>query len=130
MTKPDRLRLSRAKGFDLQAHSRAVNGLAAVNCARPGRWGNPVIESDFHEINRIYAAQGRGPLKGTWREHAVKCFDAWIGGEIPELGAPPSFDDIQRELAGKNLACWCHLDGQPCHCDVLISIANRTEIGR
>ncbi|WP_375453762.1 hypothetical protein [uncultured Methylobacterium sp.] len=36
-----RLRLSRAKGFDLQAHSLAVNGLPAVVVARPTKWGNP-----------------------------------------------------------------------------------------
>jgi len=38
--RPVRLRLSRARGFDLQALSRSVNGLAAINCARPGKWGN------------------------------------------------------------------------------------------
>ena len=35
MSRPVRLRLSRAKGFNLQEHSQAVNGLPAVNCARP-----------------------------------------------------------------------------------------------
>lgn len=33
-------------------------------------------------------------------------------------------DDVRRELAGKNLACWCH-PGDPCHADVLLQIANR-----
>lgn len=33
--KPIRLRLSRARGFDLQAASLAANGLPAINCARP-----------------------------------------------------------------------------------------------
>ncbi|HEY9371501.1 DUF4326 domain-containing protein [Streptomyces sp.] len=28
-----------------------------------------------------------------------------------------------RELAGRDLACWCPLD-QPCHADVLLEIAN------
>jgi hypothetical protein len=27
-------------------------------------------------------------------------------------------------LRGKNLACWCALDGKPCHADVLLDIAN------
>jgi hypothetical protein len=39
--RPVRLHLSRAKGFNLQKHSRAVNGLPAVNAARPGKLGNP-----------------------------------------------------------------------------------------
>jgi hypothetical protein len=29
----------------------------------------------------------------------------------------------RRELAGKDLACWCPLD-QPCHADVLLELAN------
>jgi uncharacterized protein DUF4326 len=31
--------------------------------------------------------------------------------------------DVQQELRGKNLACWCPLDG-PCHADVLLAVAN------
>jgi len=30
---------------------------------------------------------------------------------------------IRRELAGKDLACWCPLDSA-CHADVLLAIAN------
>ena len=41
--RPIRLQLSRAKGFDLQALSRAANGLTAVNVGRPSKWGNPFI---------------------------------------------------------------------------------------
>jgi hypothetical protein len=119
MTTPVRLRLSRAKGFDLQAASRALNGLDAVNCARPGRWGNPVV--------------------------ALRC---WYHGPIPALGLP-EFDavtaaDADREgrliavelyrrevapnldvtpLRGRNLACWCK--EPPCHVDVLLGLANR-----
>ena len=29
-----------------------------------------------------------------------------------------------HELRGKDLACWCPVDGQPCHADVLLRIAN------
>lgn len=32
-------------------------------------------------------------------------------------------DDVRRELAGKDLACWCPV-GQPCHGDVLLEVAN------
>lgn len=38
--------------------------------------------------------------------------------------------EIQAELRGRDLACWCPLD-QPCHADVLLEIANRPpEAGR
>lgn len=34
-----------------------------------------------------------------------------------------SVEDVRRELAGRDLACWCRPD-QPCHADVLIELAN------
>lgn len=38
-------------------------------------------------------------------------------------------DEIRRELAGKDLACWCPLEDErgnrvPCHADFLLAIAN------
>ena len=30
---------------------------------------------------------------------------------------------LRRDLAGRDLACWCNLD-QPCHADVLLEVAN------
>ena len=39
--KPVRLQFSLKKGFDFQAHSRAVNGLDAVRVDVTGRWSNP-----------------------------------------------------------------------------------------
>ena len=41
--------------------------------------------------------------------------------EAGELGFGP--DDVRRELAGRDLACWCPLD-EPCHADVLLEVAN------
>lgn len=121
--KPIRLQLSRRKGFSLQDFSLAANGLPAVNVARPSKYGNPVIQQDFDELQAIYAELGKPPIEGTWQKHAMKCFDAWIGGGIPELGTPPTCEEIRRELQGKNLACWCQ-PGDPCHADVLLFIAN------
>jgi hypothetical protein len=31
--------------------------------------------------------------------------------------------DVRRELRGRDLACYCPLDG-PCHADVLLEVAN------
>ncbi len=36
---------------------------------------------------------------------------------------PPA---ISAQLRGKDLACWCRLDGRPCHADVLLRLANGT----
>lgn len=124
MTHPVRLQLSRAKGFNLQAHSRAGNGLPAVSVARPGRWGNP------------------WPI-GSWSAEQVVAFfrSAATGAQPIELyrglipgnkGQRDYADDVItrirtlqiRDLRGKNLACWCRAD-DPCHADVLLELANK-----
>lgn len=106
MISPVRLQLSRRKGFDLQAHSRTMNGLPAVHVARPTRWGNP------YQAGR----DGHGD-----RRYLVDLFRAYL--RRPEQAGLVAA--IRHELRGKNLACWCPLDGQPCHADVLLEIANR-----
>lgn len=104
--KPVRLQLSRRKGFNLQAAGLAANGLPTVSVARPGRWGNPFqIGSE-----------------GMERAEAVRRFADYV--RRPEQAAFVSA--VRAELAGKNLACWCPLDGQPCHGNVLLKIANST----
>ena len=107
--RPIRLQLSRRKGFDLQAVSRAANGLPAVNVARPTVWGN-------------YAALRIGVLNGPV---AVIAFRTWIDREA-------SWAWIGRariNLCGRNLACWC-APGVPCHADVLLELANGPPIPR
>jgi hypothetical protein len=108
MTRPIRLQLSRRKGFNLQEHSRAVNGLEAVRVARPGKWGNPFT-----------VAEAGSPTV------AVMAFQNLLAPKPPNVVALyMSEADIVHHLRGKNLACWCALDA-PCHADVLLEIANR-----
>lgn len=106
--RPKRIQLRRAKGWRLPAN--------AVNCARPGPWGNPFVV-------------GRD---GT-RAECVQMHAALMSGLFC-CAATPSFA-AQRaalkyatanigELRGKDLACWCRLDGKPCHCDTLLAAAN------
>ncbi len=53
-------------------------------------------------------------------EEAVHCYKT--------LQWPEQYhkDWVKENLRGKNLACWCRLD-QPCHADVLLSIANEEQ---
>ena len=47
----------------------------------------------------------------------------------PELRAQtgyPSDEEIRHALGGRDLACWCDLNG-PCHVDVLLQISNTAE---
>jgi hypothetical protein len=87
---PERVRLSRAKGW------RKPEG--AVVVSRPSRWGNPF------------------PVDGDAvpdRAASVARYRAWAATDPPELA------DVEV-LRGRDLACWCPLDG-PCHADVLLA---------
>lgn len=147
MTKPVRLQLSRRKGFDLQAVSRAANGLPAVNVARPAKWGNPFNLRPSDHCWTAIAWGFKGDRLGR-QAASVAMFREYLGGKVigtegcglyadvagkaepisvsprvvAKRPAPPR-EAIIRELSGKNLACWCK-PGEPCHADVLLEIAN------
>ncbi len=95
-----------------------------VNVARgPGRkWGNP-----------FFIGAVRLEIMGDIEEHeitpeeAVGDFERLMADRGPSSPDYPSIAEIRAELAGKNLACWCPLDG-PCHADTLLRIANGGEI--
>jgi hypothetical protein len=113
--KPARIVLSRRGGFDLQAVSRALNGLPAQSVARPGPWGNPfTIDAVMEET---------GLDKDAAQAEAVARYGRWIKGEIDGPKAPPKRETIRTALAGRNLACWCR-EGSPCHVDTLLVLAN------
>lgn len=117
-TRPQRLQLSRKKGFDLQAESQTLNGLPAKRVTRPGHWGNPFTIED--------TAKRYGLDDAAAQAKAVALCGDWLHGTLDKRlspGDPPSRGEIRRELAGHNLACWCR-PGTPCHADVLIEIAN------
>lgn len=104
MSTPKRIQRKRTKGW------RMPEG--AVYVGRPSKWGNP------------YTTRGTGCTPQT----AVDNF-RWMLSRAPVgdgswgLVGETAYDTIRRELAGRDLACWCPLD-QPCHADVLLEIAN------
>ena len=97
MNKPQRIQRKRAKGFNLQQESMALNGLPAVSVTRPGKWGNPYTVSTDGSVHK-----------------ALEHYEAMAKGARGE---------IQRALRGKNLACWCK-KSERCHADILLRIAN------
>lgn len=145
--KPVRLQLSRRKGFDLQALSRATNGLGAVNVARPSKWGNPFVVGEPSGIfdgkdGRALGIRDQVEIlvPALSLEHVIEFYRRAVEGTIqPEMYPAghrwrdqflmksrswwPS-EAIHHELRGKNLACWCK-PGEPCHVDVLLELANR-----
>ncbi len=81
----------------------------AIYVGRPSKWQNPF------RIGRDGDAT-----------QCVERFREMIAGNI---WTEPNKQQIQRELRGKDLACWCPLtdrDGNPvpCHADVLLWLAN------
>ena len=87
-----RVRLSRAAGWRMPPNTVKVD--------RSTRWGNPFRPGE-DGIETI--------------EEAVRAYRKWLRGN-PELRRA-----ARAELAGKNLACWCPLEG-PCHADVLLEL--------
>lgn len=116
--KPQRMQLSRHRGFNLQVASKTLNNLPAKRVTRPGKWGNPFT------IEETAAKYGLNP--DAAQAKAVALCAQWLRGTIdPKLtpGRPPSRADIRAELGAHNLACWCK-PGTPCHAEVLIELAN------
>jgi glutaredoxin len=111
---PRRMRLSRAKGFNLQDASAKLNGLPAVHCARPSRYGNPF---DW----RLFLFDGTTDAEA--KAKAVARHKDWLGGLVADAPPPPTAEEIRRDLRGRNLACWC-AGSEPCHVTNLIEIAN------
>lgn len=90
---PERIKLSRKSGWRLPAN--------AVNVARPSKWGNPHRAANGNTVAAV--ARYRADL---------------VAGRLRF-----SVEDARRELAGKDLACWCWRDWT-CHADVLLELAN------
>jgi hypothetical protein len=116
MTNPVRLQLSRRKGFNLQALSRAANGLPAINVTRSGAGRGK------------YGNRYRVGVDGT-REECIDKFRADIEAELSASIVNVSLIEMLGELRGNNLACVCPLpsDGEPdfCHAATWLEFANR-----
>ncbi|BCW88035.1 hypothetical protein sos41_11730 [Alphaproteobacteria bacterium SO-S41] len=120
MTQPVRLRLSRARGFDLQSHSRAVNGLPAIAVVRPSLLGNPfVVGVDGNRAECVF-------------------LEAAVLGGYTALGKSASVEAqiahrnhvaaVRESYRMHNVACWCVLpiakQDDVCHAVTLIDVFN------
>lgn len=90
---PCRVQLSRQKGWRMPENTVKVD--------RTTRFGNPFKLDEGHAAS-------------------VAAFRAWIASTAAGQALA---HDAREALRGRNLACWCPLDG-PCHADVLLEIAN------
>lgn len=133
--KPKRIQRKRTKGW------RLPDG--AISVARPGRWGNPFRQ--FGQNEDLYCdASHRRAVLSPWvifdhdqdirgnkvtPQMVVDHYRRWLTGEFNAAGIVRpcliTSEDIES-LRGHDLACFCRL-GEPCHADVLLEIANRSQ---
>lgn len=126
---PERIQLSRRKGFRLQTASRDLNGLPAVVVARPTKWGNPFGE----RLQVLVAFDGQRVVVAGMSFSAADLFDLWLRGRLRQSDAIDRLHARRfrimsslHDLRGKNLACWCPAHGGvSCHADVLLEMANK-----
>lgn len=118
---PQRLQRSRARGW------RAPEG--AVYVGRPTRFGNPILMSDvwgqFPSLNDRQVATLVVRDFETLAHKGTLTIPNWRranGDRGPITWTYPSVGEIRRQLAGRDLLCWCAV-GYPCHADILLTIA-------
>ncbi len=114
--KPVRIQRKRTKGYDMQAESRAINGLECVYVGRGTPYGNPwKVENGMVKFigeHQVWI-EGAGDISTViklYREHILR-------NKI----------DLSK-LRFRNVSCFCRLD-QECHADVLLEFANAAEKG-
>lgn len=116
MRTPERIQRRRIKGWRMPP--------LATYVGRPSKWGNPwmvVVDGwDWdvrHESEDAFAGTFAWHNRGGAQRAAVNMFRLHMD-EHPELR-----EAARRELAGRDLACWCKTT-DPCHADVLLEISN------
>lgn len=102
---PQRIQMSRQRPWRAEHPD-------AVIVARPSRYGNPFIVGDLFNGGNM----SRQDVVDSFRRALV------------EKRLQFSVAEVRRELAGRDLACWCK-PSDPCHADVLLQIASSTEDG-
>jgi hypothetical protein len=126
---PERLQLSRKRGFRLPAGARSV--------ARPSKFGNlfklkelvarddprratlerAVLNVTGLDVSRVDL------LRAETNAVAAEAYGIWI--RLPENGLLR--EAIVRELRGLDLACYCP-PGSACHASELLLVANAPEM--
>ncbi|RVX45743.1 uncharacterized protein DUF4326 [Nonomuraea polychroma] len=92
-------------------HGRVPEGAIYVGRAAPGLKASPY--NSPHSVRREGCRACGGRVHE--RSEVIELYRVHLR-EHPEL-----VEQARRELAGKDLGCWCPAD-QPCHADVLLAV--------
>lgn len=125
---PERIQRKRTKG------SKMPKG--AIYVGRPGKYGNPwIIVRDGRWWRVQHITEDRRLGSFVVHEHARHTASRQYGSDLVNDRLPYTVDDVERELGGHDLSCWCPPSpllpngsrdwlGLQCHADVLLSLAN------
>jgi hypothetical protein len=109
-----RIQLKRKKGWKLPT--------GAINCARPTKRGNPFLlgQRGLNDERRDRLA-----CIADYGADFLDCLD----GRNHHLHHPNICWTVEHmeELRGHDLACYCR-PIEPCHCDILLEVANGSEL--
>jgi hypothetical protein len=127
--RPVRIQRKRSAGYDIQAISRATNGLSCISVTRLGRFGNPYdIEIFGRELSpKLF----RNSIHGEWKPSVMEghpdelCDAAYAAhqGFMNRFAGDHPLAAARSELRGRNLSCYCSA-ADACHADILLSLAN------
>ena len=113
--KPIRIQRKRTKGWKMPENT--------VYVGRPSIFGNPFTpKTVWGDVPYLLAKKTfKGFQNQDWDvdkevglDACLKLFKTWAIENLTNL----------EMLRGKNLACWCK-EGEPCHADVLLELANK-----
>lgn len=114
MSDPVRIQRRRDKGW-----RKPVD---AIIVTRPSVWGNPFPVSDMFSRTEAVRLYRDLVVNGeAWHTDDDGMRHRFTRKPKGPLNVPTP-EVIRRELAGRDLVCWCPLD-EPCHADTLLAIA-------
>jgi hypothetical protein len=125
---PERIQLRRTAGW------RKPEG--AIVVARPTKWGNPwrvIKDGRWYRVR--HATDDRSVGSSFVPEFAYQTATRQFHSDLVNDRLAITVDDVERELAGHDLCCWCSPSrlapngssnwlGLTCHADVLLELAN------
>ncbi len=109
IVKPRRIQRRRTEGWRMPPNT--------VSVTRWSKYCNPFIVGevcDTHFGSYYYCGCG----ENTTKEHAYFLFEEYARSMW-------TVEEVQKDLRGKHLACWCKTDDPYCHAGYLLKVANR-----
>lgn len=113
---PKRIQRKRTKGWKMPENT--------IYVGRGTKWGNPMKVIGKKVFVQRFHSKTWVPFDNIVHDNVKKFAITWYQKFMNSNSKkhPKKYD--LSELKGKNLACFCK-EGEPCHADVLIELANK-----